>query len=181
MSLSYIITYIYSAILTLCNVSVTRYGVMAGGDLVLQGVFDVHAGNALRQADPGGAHPLVSECGGVPTGGGVQALEALYYALDLVNDDPDVLPGVPLGAATFDSCRSPQRAVRHTENLLSGKVQVGLDLFVCHPSSNALSFRCMLLHSSNCHAMCSMLYSFVYWIHKREATSTIGNQKHHND
>ena len=156
---------------------------MAGGDLVLQGVFDVHAGNALRQADPGGAHPLVSECGGVPTGGGVQALEALYYALDLVNDDPDVLPGVPLGAATFDSCRSPQRAVRHTENLLSGKVQVGLDL--CFLFAILLLMRCPL------NACCSIvptpmqcvqsLYSFVYWIHKREATSIIGNQKHHNE
>ena len=103
---------------------------MEDGDFILQGIFDIHGSNALLQADPDGDHPLESECGGVPHPESVQAMEALYYALDLVNEDDDILPGIKLGAATFDSCRSPERAVRHTENLVSGAVQVKTN-FLC--------------------------------------------------
>lgn len=101
---------------------------MGGGDFLLQGIFDTHGGNAAlgvtsHMRGQAGGH-LVSECGGRPHPEAVMAMEALYYAVDLVNEDKDILQGVTLGATTFDACRSPARAVRHTTNLLSGIVKV---------------------------------------------------------
>ena len=50
----------------------------------------------------------------------VQALEAMLYAVDLVNQRDDILPGVTLSATLLDTCRIPERAKRHLLELMDG-------------------------------------------------------------
>lgn len=65
---------------------------LAGG-LTLGGLFPVHARGAAGRA-----------CGPLKKEQGVHRLEAMLYALDRVNADPELLPGVRLGARLLDTC-----------------------------------------------------------------------------
>nr|XP_027230655.1 metabotropic glutamate receptor 2-like [Penaeus vannamei] len=62
------------------------------GDIILGGLMMVHE----RHND------LV--CGPIMPQGGVQALEAMLYTLDFINDQEDFIPGVRLGAHILDDC-----------------------------------------------------------------------------
>ncbi|XP_038059728.1 uncharacterized protein LOC119730772 [Patiria miniata] len=52
------------------------------------------------------------------------ALESLLYALDKVNADPSVLPGVQLGVTVVDSCGNPAIATRKLVGLLGDFVSL---------------------------------------------------------
>ena len=99
-----------------------RYGEMSGDEFLLQGVFDIHGEGGPEAGEEGRSEREV--CGGRPHASAVQGLEALYYAVDLINADPAILPGTRLGVAAFDSCRSPHRARRHTAQLVTGQIKV---------------------------------------------------------
>lgn len=43
-------------------------------------------------------------CGPVMPQGGIQALEAMLFTLDVINADRDMLPGITLGAHILDDC-----------------------------------------------------------------------------
>lgn len=62
------------------------------GDIMLGGLFPVH------EAGLNG-----SECGILKAAQGVQRLQAMIYALDLVNSDNTTLPGIVLGAQILDT------------------------------------------------------------------------------
>ncbi|KAE8748482.1 hypothetical protein FOCC_FOCC004777, partial [Frankliniella occidentalis] len=62
------------------------------GDLVLGGLMMVH-----EREDS-------VVCGPIMPQGGIQALEAMLYTLDVINDDKEFLPGVVLGAHILDDC-----------------------------------------------------------------------------
>ena len=42
----------------------------------------------------------------------LQAMEAMYFAIDEINSDPNILPNVRVGAVMFDSCRNSTRILR---------------------------------------------------------------------
>ncbi|XP_076372881.1 uncharacterized protein LOC143257733 [Tachypleus tridentatus] len=46
------------------------------------------------------------ECGELDSSVGIQHVEAFLWALDQVNNDPRILPGVTLGGVVFDTCNS---------------------------------------------------------------------------
>ncbi|CAH1801204.1 unnamed protein product, partial [Owenia fusiformis] len=48
-----------------------------------------------------------------------QDTEAMLYALDLVNNDQDILPNIKLGTVIFDGCRSPERTVRLSKAIIN--------------------------------------------------------------
>jgi len=62
------------------------------GDLVLGGLMMVHE----REDN--------ITCGPVMPQGGIQALEAMLFTLDVINADRDMLPGITLGAHILDDC-----------------------------------------------------------------------------
>lgn len=62
------------------------------GDIVLGGLFPIH--EAGRNA---------SQCGKIKANQGVQRMVAMLYALEEINRNPDVLPGIQLGAQILDS------------------------------------------------------------------------------
>ena len=79
------------------------------GQLQLPGLFALH---------DAGSH--IVECGDELRYSGLLNLEGFLYAIDMINNDPDILPGVTLGTTVFDTCMSSSRTVRDLSSLFSG-------------------------------------------------------------
>lgn len=63
------------------------------GDITLGGLFPVHAR---------GPHGL--PCGEIKKEKGIHRMEAMLYALDQINSNPELLPNITLGARILDTC-----------------------------------------------------------------------------
>ncbi|EJD74157.1 metabotropic glutamate receptor family protein 3 [Loa loa] len=92
-------------IILLAEKSLVLFGrqVFLKGDIILGGLFPVH------EAGLNG-----SECGVLKAAQGVQRLQAMLYALDLVNNDETILPGISLGAQILDTCSVDSYALEQT-------------------------------------------------------------------
>lgn len=76
------------------------------GDIVLGGIFPMHEHNINNPVYP---------CGDVKEEKGIQRLEAMMFALDLINkNDPDLLPNITLGSLIIDSCSSDTYALEQS-------------------------------------------------------------------
>lgn len=75
------------------------------GDIILGGIFPMHE---HRQNNP--EYP----CGAVKEEKGIQRLEAMLYAIDLINADPELLPNTSLGVLIIDSCSSDTYALEQS-------------------------------------------------------------------
>lgn len=75
------------------------------GDIILGGIFPMHE-QISGQTD--------SPCGAVKEEKGMQRLEAMLYAMDDINNDPDLLPNITLGALIIDSCSSDTYALEQS-------------------------------------------------------------------
>lgn len=84
---------------------------LAGG-LTLGGLFPVHARGAAGRA-----------CGQLKKEQGVHRLEAMLYALDRVNADPELLPGVRLGARLLDTCSRDTYALEQALSFVQALIQ----------------------------------------------------------
>lgn len=73
------------------------------GDVTLGGLFPVHA------RGPAGA-----PCGEMRRASGVQRLEAMMFALDVINGDRGLLPNITLGARILDTCSRDTRALEQS-------------------------------------------------------------------
>lgn len=62
------------------------------GDLILGGLMMVHSREDLMM------------CGPIMPQGGIQALEAMLFTLDRINDDLHLLPNIKIGAHILDDC-----------------------------------------------------------------------------
>lgn len=74
------------------------------GDIILGGIFPMHE---HLQNSPNPDYP----CGAVKEEKGIQRLEAMLYAVDLINADPTLLPNSTLGVLITDSCSSDTYAL----------------------------------------------------------------------
>ncbi|CAH6777767.1 Grm2 [Phodopus roborovskii] len=86
------------------------------GDLVLGGLFPVH-----QKGGP------MEECGPVNEHRGIQRLEAMLFALDRINRDPHLLPGVRLGAHILDSCSKDTHALEQALDFVRASLSRGAD------------------------------------------------------
>ena len=78
------------------------------GDVVFGGLFPMHEHLVPGQGSGGSAE---FPCGAVKEEKGIQRLEAMLYALDLINEDPDILPNITIGAVILDTCSSDTHAL----------------------------------------------------------------------
>lgn len=73
------------------------------GDIILGGLFPMH------EVGTGG-----EMCGAIKAEKGIQRVEAMLYAIDLINDDPGLLPDVKLGAHILDTCQRDTYALEQS-------------------------------------------------------------------
>lgn len=66
------------------------------GDIILGGLFPVHRRSSTTE----------NACGDIDLLPGYQYLASMLFALEQINKDDDILPGITLGAKIYDTCRS---------------------------------------------------------------------------
>ncbi|KAK4872004.1 hypothetical protein RN001_016128 [Aquatica leii] len=84
---------------------IERKLIRINGDIILGGIFPLHEQISGRPDFP---------CGAVKEEKGMQRLEAMLYALDEINNSPDLLPNITLGAIIIDSCSSDTYALEQS-------------------------------------------------------------------
>lgn len=82
------------------------------GDLTLGGLFPVHAKG-----------PAGEPCGDIKRENGIHRLEAMLYALDQINSDPELLPNVTLGARILDTCSRDTYALEQSLTFVQALIQ----------------------------------------------------------
>ncbi|XP_077451824.1 metabotropic glutamate receptor 3 [Stigmatopora argus] len=106
----------------------SRREIRMEGDLVLGGLFPVH--------EKGGG---MEECGRVNKGRGIQRLEAMLFAIDAINGDRHLLPGVTLGVHILDTCSRDTYALEQAlEFVRASLTKVDDSEFICPDGSYAL-------------------------------------------
>ncbi|XP_013775002.1 metabotropic glutamate receptor 7-like [Limulus polyphemus] len=93
--------------LALCSTSTTKTRQLKlNGDFILGGLFPMHEAKAV--ADPS------QSCGLIKEEKGIQRMEAMLYALDQINQDPDLLSNVTLGTFILDTCSQDTYALEQS-------------------------------------------------------------------
>lgn len=82
------------------------------GDITLGGLFPVHARG-----------PAGVPCGEVKKEKGIHRMEAMLYALDQINKDPDLLPNITLGAQILDTCSRDTYALEQSLTFVQALIQ----------------------------------------------------------
>lgn len=89
--------------LTYANTSPTSRSAHRGGDVTLGGLFPVHEYGSPREP-----------CGAISEFRGIQRLEAMLFAIEQINLDQHLLPGVELGALALDTCSDDNYALEQS-------------------------------------------------------------------
>uniref|UniRef100_A0ACB8ENS3 Metabotropic glutamate receptor 7 n=1 Tax=Sphaerodactylus townsendi TaxID=933632 RepID=A0ACB8ENS3_9SAUR len=82
------------------------------GDITLGGLFPVHSRG-----------PAGVPCGEVKKEKGIHRMEAMLYALDQINSDPDLLPNMTLGARILDTCSRDTYALEQSLTFVQALIQ----------------------------------------------------------
>uniref|UniRef100_A0A8C9WEZ8 Metabotropic glutamate receptor 3 n=1 Tax=Scleropages formosus TaxID=113540 RepID=A0A8C9WEZ8_SCLFO len=105
-----------------------RKEIKIDGDLVLGGLFPVHEKGVG-----------MDECGRINEDRGIQRLEAMLFAVDEINRDPALLPGVALGVHILDTCSRDTYALEQAlEFVRASLTKVDDTEFICPDGSYAL-------------------------------------------
>ena len=95
------------------------------GDIILGGLFPVH--------DKG-----ERMCGKINLDRGIERLEAMLYTIDEINANPNLLPGITLGASVLDTCaRAPYALEQSLEFIRASFTSLDPTEFVCRDGSEA--------------------------------------------
>lgn len=105
-----------------------RREIKIDGDLVLGGLFPIHE-KGLG----------MDECGRINEDRGIQRLEAMLFAIDRINQDMSLLPGVQLGVHILDTCSRDTYALEQAlEFVRASLTKVDDTEFICPDGSYAL-------------------------------------------
>lgn len=88
------------------------HSIKIDGDISLGGLFPVHAKG-----------PAGVPCGEVKKEAGVHRMEAMLYALDQINGDPELLPNLTLGARILDTCSRDTYALEQSLTFVQALIQ----------------------------------------------------------
>lgn len=93
--------------------STERYGRRAG-DVTLGGLFPVHEYGSPRET-----------CGAISAFRGIQRLEAMLFAIEQINNNKNLLPGITLGALIFDTCSDDNYALEQSLRFVRSRLASG--------------------------------------------------------
>ncbi|XP_067235486.1 glutamate receptor, metabotropic 8b isoform X2 [Chanodichthys erythropterus] len=88
------------------------HSIRLDGDIILGGLFPVHA-----RGERG------APCGELKKEKGIHRLEAMLFAIDLINKDPDLLPNVTLGARILDTCSRDTYALEQSLTFVQALIE----------------------------------------------------------
>ncbi|XP_076863399.1 glutamate receptor, metabotropic 8b isoform X2 [Brachyhypopomus gauderio] len=88
------------------------HSIRIDGDIILGGLFPVHS-----RGDRG------APCGELKKEKGIHRLEAMLFAIDLINKDPDLLPNVTLGARVLDTCSRDTYALEQSLTFVQALIE----------------------------------------------------------
>ncbi|KAK7891305.1 hypothetical protein WMY93_023268 [Mugilogobius chulae] len=88
------------------------HSIRIDGDIILGGLFPVHAR---------GERGL--PCGELKKEKGIHRLEAMLFAIDLINKDPELLPNVTLGARILDTCSRDTYALEQSLTFVQALIE----------------------------------------------------------
>ncbi|XP_065222325.1 metabotropic glutamate receptor 1-like [Planococcus citri] len=87
-----------------------RKGVFIEGDFIIGALFSVHVGPRHD------SYPL--KCGPINSSEGIELVEAALFAIDAINKDKKLLPGIKLGINIKDDCEDERIALYQTMNMI---------------------------------------------------------------
>uniref|UniRef100_A0A670YZX2 G-protein coupled receptors family 3 profile domain-containing protein n=1 Tax=Pseudonaja textilis TaxID=8673 RepID=A0A670YZX2_PSETE len=82
------------------------------GDITLGGLFPVHGRGSEGKA-----------CGELKKEKGIHRLEAMLFALDRINNDPELLPNITLGARILDTCSRDTHALEQSLTFVQALIE----------------------------------------------------------
>ncbi|KAM3878371.1 glutamate receptor, metabotropic 6b [Diretmus argenteus] len=88
------------------------HSIKIDGDIVVGGLFPVHSRG-----------PAGVPCGEIKREKGVHRMEAMLYALDQINSDPELLPNITLGARILDTCSRDTYALEQSLSFVQALIQ----------------------------------------------------------
>lgn len=88
------------------------HSIRLDGDIILGGLFPVHSRG--ERGVP---------CGELKKEKGIHRLEAMLFAIDLINKDPDLLPNVTLGARILDTCSRDTYALEQSLTFVQALIE----------------------------------------------------------
>ena len=101
--LSYCVTLAYLWYYTVVQASYRQ------GDIMLGGLFNAHKARGMEEG----------QCGEITKGSSLA--EAMIFAIDNINSDPNLLPNISLGYDIRDCCEDNEKTARNTYELLENK------------------------------------------------------------
>ena len=108
-----------------------------------------------------------SHCGEIKKERGIQRLEAMLYAIDLINNSSTLLPDIKLGAKIYDTCDRDTVALDKCMNFIS-------DHFLINKANHEQDFMCMSNSSLNFNSTEFLPVKNKHAIYKRKVVGVIG-------
>lgn len=107
------------------NMTVPSLAATIEGDIIIGGLFPVH-----EKGEKG--------CGAISVDRGIERLEAMLFTIDEINDNPDILPGIVLGASAYDTCGlAPYALEQSLEFIRASITSLDSEEFYCSDGSKA--------------------------------------------
>uniref|UniRef100_A0A8C4RT10 Metabotropic glutamate receptor 3 n=1 Tax=Erpetoichthys calabaricus TaxID=27687 RepID=A0A8C4RT10_ERPCA len=123
-----LILFLKGILLSLCDLNFVRKEIKIDGDLVLGGLFPIHEKGAG-----------MDECGRINEDRGIQRLEAMLFAIEEINKDTYLLPGVALGVHILDTCSRDTYALEQSlEFVRASLTKVDETEYICPDGSYAI-------------------------------------------
>jgi len=99
----FLIFFLYDITLIYSNTSSISRSAHRAGNVTLGGLFPVHEYGSPREP-----------CGAISEFRGIQRLEAMLFAIEQINNDKHLLPGIELGALILDTCSDDNYALEQS-------------------------------------------------------------------
>ncbi|GFO15673.1 metabotropic glutamate receptor-like [Plakobranchus ocellatus] len=93
--------------------SPSPYKIATEGNVVFGGLFPMHEQGLAGTGQV---------CGRIKREKGIQRLEAMLYAVDLINADPDLLPGLTIGMHVLDTCSDDTFALEQCMDFIKAQL-----------------------------------------------------------
>ncbi|XP_071547188.1 metabotropic glutamate receptor 8-like isoform X2 [Panulirus ornatus] len=89
------------------------------GDVIFGGMFPMHE------------RGINEPCGSIKEEKGIQRMEAMLYAVDMINQDPGLLPNITIGVLILDTCSSDTYALEQSMEFFKSSINQDASDFKC--------------------------------------------------